>query len=112
MVTDDKSRQQSAYIPQSGSQQGSGQATTQPQRYEGRWLTPRRGAAADPFDYAPYGGSPFRLMRRLNDDLDRLFSATATAPFSCAASALRHAVDGSDVTTPSNRLAGSRSPGP
>ena len=73
MATDDKSRQQSAYIPQSGTQHGSGQATTQPQRYEGRWLTPRRGTAVDPFDYAPYGGSPFRLMRRLNDDLDRLF---------------------------------------
>ena len=48
MVTDDKSRQQSAYIPQSGTQQGSGQATTQPQRYEGRWPTPRRATAVDP----------------------------------------------------------------
>src|SRR5213075_1459367 len=30
--------------------------------------------------------------------------STAAAPASCAASALRHAVDGSDVTTPSNGL--------
>lgn len=78
MATDDKSKQQSAYIPQSGTQQGSGQGTsrgyaTQPQRYEGRGLAPRRGTALDPYDYAAYGGSPFRLMRRLNDDLDRLF---------------------------------------
>ena len=72
MVTDDKSRQQSAFIPQSGTQQGSGQGTTA-QRYEGRTLAPRRGSALDPYDYAAYGGSPFRLMRRLNDDLDRLF---------------------------------------
>ena len=71
MVTDDKSRQQSAFIPQSGTQQGSGQGTQQ--RYEGRSLAPRRGTAVDPYDYAAYGGSPFRLMRRLNDDLDRLF---------------------------------------
>lgn len=70
MATDDKSSQQSAYIPQSGTQQGSG---TTGQRYEGRTLAPRRGSALDPYDYAAYGGSPFRLMRRLNDDLDRLF---------------------------------------
>lgn len=75
MVTDDKSKQQSAYIPQPGTQQGSGQGTrygTQPQRDEGRGVAPRRGTALDPYDYA-FGGSPFRLMRRLNDDLDRLF---------------------------------------
>ena len=71
MATDEKSRQQSAYIPQSGTQQGSGQSTTA-QRYEGRGVAPRRGSALDPYDYAAYG-SPFRLMRRLNDDLDRLF---------------------------------------
>src|SRR5260221_7267052 len=75
MATDDKTRQQSAYIPQSDTQQGSGQGTgkgnvTQAQRYEGRSLASRRD---DPFDYAGYGNSPFRLMRRLNDDLDRLF---------------------------------------
>ena len=72
MANDDKSRQQSAYAPQSGAQQGSGQGTSQ-QRHEGRSLAPRRGAGLDPYDYSAYGGSPFRLMRRLNDDLDRLF---------------------------------------
>jgi HSP20 family protein len=78
MANDDKSKQQSAYMPQSGTQQGSRQGTarssaTQPQQYEGRSLSPRRGATPEPYDYTGYGTSPFRLMRRLNEDLDRLF---------------------------------------
>jgi hypothetical protein len=40
-----------------------------------------------------------------------LTNSTAAAPFSWAASVLRHALDGSDVTTPSNGLFGSRSRG-
>jgi HSP20 family protein len=79
MATDDKSKQQSAYMPQSGTQQGGGQEAgqtsrqraTQPQRYEGRSLAPRRGGSLE--SYGGYGVSPFALMRRLNDDIDRLF---------------------------------------
>jgi len=79
MATDDKSKQQSAYAPQSGTQQGGGQATertsTPAQRYEGRSLySPRRGQWLDPFENTVYGGSsPFGLFRRLSEDMDRLF---------------------------------------
>jgi HSP20 family protein len=76
MATDDKSRQQSAYIPGSGTQQGAERkdAGTQAQRYEGRSLySPRRAPAVDPYRYTTSGSSPFGLMQRLSEDMDRLF---------------------------------------
>jgi HSP20 family protein len=74
MPADDKTRQQSSYMPSSGGQQGSGQtavasneaSNTQERRdvatRQGTWLGAR-----------DYGGSPFSLMRRLSEDMDRLF---------------------------------------
>jgi HSP20 family protein len=76
MTNDDKSKQQSQYIPQSGTQQGAERkdAGTQAQRYEGRSLySPRRASAVDPYRYATSGGSPLGLMQRLSEDMDRLF---------------------------------------
>jgi HSP20 family protein len=75
MATQDKSRQQSSYMPSQGAQQGGGRdeavqqgREVQSQRDE-RSLAPRQGTYVG----RNYGSSPFALMRRLSDDMDRLF---------------------------------------
>jgi len=89
MATHDKSRQQSSYMPSRGGQQSGGRDESaqqvgnvsqggvhQPQQpareqalasRQGTFLGGRESAGGG------YGGSPFALMRRLTDDMDRMF---------------------------------------
>ena len=75
MATQDKSRQQSSYMPSQGAQQGGGRddavqqgRAAQDQRDE-RSLTTRRGTYLG----NNFASSPFAVMRRLSDDMDRFF---------------------------------------
>jgi HSP20 family protein len=84
MATQDKSRQQSSYMPSQGGQQGGGRDERAPGGGEaqaqgnlsrdmqsqpgGRSLSPRQGTYLGN-NY----GSPFAMMRRLTDDMDRIF---------------------------------------
>lgn len=77
MANQEKSRQQSSYMPSTGAQQGGGeaQATRAARAATQRGtqsLAPRQGAWIGASDYGQ-GGSPFSLMRRLSEDMDRLF---------------------------------------
>jgi len=84
MATQDRSRQQSSFSPQSGMQQGSGatgESTQQRQRDEGRSLVPRQGTWLGARD-RDYGSSPFALMQRLTADMDRLFENFGMGMFS------------------------------
>jgi HSP20 family protein len=68
MPIDDKSRQQSAYAPSAAGQQGGGvRDSSAAQR---RSLAPRHNTWLSGRDY---DASPFGVMRRLSDDMDRLF---------------------------------------
>src|SRR4030095_2713904 len=77
MATKDQSRQQSSYMPSQSGQQGGGrdEATNQGSdvQVQGgnrqRSLAPRQGTYLG----SDYGSSPFALMRRLTDDMDRIF---------------------------------------
>jgi HSP20 family protein len=95
MATQDKSRQQSSYMPSQGGQQsggrsegaqqggnvsqGAGEQPQQPGREHA--LTPRQGTYLGGRD-AGYGASPFALMRRLTDDMDRMFENLGMGMFS------------------------------
>jgi len=95
MATQDKSRQQSSYMPSQGAQQGGGRSEgmhqggdvsrgageqrQQPAREQA--LTPRQGTYLGGRE-AGYGGSPFALMRRLTDDMDRIFENFGMGMFS------------------------------
>jgi HSP20 family protein len=84
MATQDKSRQQSSFMPSQGGQQGGGRddraqaggeapargSTSRDMQSQagGRALAPRQGTYLG----SNYG-SPFALMRRLTDDMDRIF---------------------------------------
>jgi HSP20 family protein len=68
MPTEDKTKQQSSFAPTTGSQQGSGQRETAAAQQ--RSLAPRQGTWLSGRDY---DASPFGLMRRLSEDMDRLF---------------------------------------
>jgi len=84
MATQDKSRQQSSYMPSQGGQQGGGRdertqgggdtqvqgSTSRDMQSQGdeRSLMARQGTYL-----ANNYGSPFALMRRLTDDMDRIF---------------------------------------
>ena len=72
MPTEDKSRQQSSFAPTTGSQQGSAATagTREDATTRQRSLAPRQGTWLGARDYE---GSPFGLMRRLSEDVDRLF---------------------------------------
>jgi len=93
MATQDKSRQQSSFMPQSGTQQGGGTqanrdeqsglqqgGTQQQQREEGRSLAPRQGTFVGSGDRN--FNSPFNLMHRLTADMDRLFENFGLGMFS------------------------------
>jgi HSP20 family protein len=85
MATQDRSRQQSSYMPSQGGQQGGGrsdetqgggEARAQGRMQRGsesqgeeRSLATRQGT----YMGSNYGSSPFALMRRLTDDMDRIF---------------------------------------
>lgn len=88
MATQDRSRQQSAFSPQSGTQQGGGSAlregkgdAQQQQRDAGRSLTAQPGTWLGALD-RDYGSSPFALMQRLTADMDRLFENFGMGMFS------------------------------
>ena len=72
MAIEDKSRQQSSYAPTTGTP--AGQCATAGTRDDAttrqRSLAPRQGTWLGARDYE---GSPFGLMRRLSEDMDRLF---------------------------------------
>jgi len=86
MATNDRSRQQSAEAPQSGAQQGAWQSGQRGQQEGSGQSMPARGGqqggrgmpaqrgSYDPAYYGGYGG-PFSLMRRISDEMDRLFES-------------------------------------
>ena len=84
MATQDRSRQQSSYMPSQGAQQGGGREETAQQgreaqsRRDERSLAPRQGTYLG----NTYGSSPFALMRRLTDDMDRIFENFGGGMFS------------------------------
>lgn len=87
MATQDRSRQQSAFSPQSGAQQGGGGAlhegeggVQQQQRDQGQSLV-APGTWLGAFD-RDYRASPFALMQRLTADMDRLFENFGMGMFS------------------------------
>jgi HSP20 family protein len=77
MATKDQSRQQSSYMPSQSGQQGGGRDETTNQANDvqaqggdrQRSLVPRQGTYLG----NNYGSSPFALMRRLTDEMDRIF---------------------------------------
>ena len=98
MATQDKSRQQSSYMPSAGGQQSGGRgegaqqggdvsqgSAQQPQqRTSEQALASRQGTYLGGRESAGggYGGSPFALMRRLTDDMDRMFENLGMGMFS------------------------------
>jgi len=97
MATQDKSRQQSSYMPSQGGQQSGGRdearqqgsnvpqsSGEQAQRPSGeRALASRQGTYLGGRESAGgYAGSPFALMRRLTDDMDRMFENLGMGMFS------------------------------
>ena len=89
MATQDRSRQQSSFSPQSGTQQGGGAASREEQggaqhqqRDEGRSLTSRQGTWLGARDRDYYSLSPFGLMQRLTADMDRLLENFGMGMFS------------------------------
>jgi HSP20 family protein len=88
MASQDRSRQQSSFSPQSGAQQGGGGSAReehgtrqQHQREEGRPLASRQGTWLGARD-GGYAASPFTLMQRLTADMDRLFENFGMGMFS------------------------------
>lgn len=90
MATQDKSRQQSSFMPQPGAQQGGGgqqnreeqgTSTQQQQRDQGA-LTTRQGTWLGNSRGSNYAASPFNLMQRLTADMDRLFENFGMGLFS------------------------------
>jgi HSP20 family protein len=78
MATQDKSRQQSSYMPSQAAQQGggaSGQPAQQGRESQGgrdeRSLAPHEGTYLG----SRQAPSPFAMMRRLSDDMDRIFES-------------------------------------
>ena len=74
MATQDRSRQQSSYMPSQAGQQGGGrdEAMQQGRESQGRderSLAPRQGTYLG----GQHEPSPFAIMRRLSDDMDRIF---------------------------------------